>query len=300
MDKINLPSKDLVLNSLSNKGMNIDMENLKMMDVLKCELGMRKNLDEKLKFLIDEKLENNNNLKEKEKFFKNLPDYFNNLETNSLKAQSFLNLNITDKNENISLSERLPHPLFVLYNCFECIDKKKIEYEVKILGKPEKIDEFYENYNLENIKFDEEKSDDNNDNKEEGEHSDDGEINEEEIKTNEKCLYKLKMIKRKNEKIKIRKNSSIENISKIKKFPLYVQLLIARIKNEKSNIGITKDLPIFINFYYLPIFNIVSTELIINSKNSIFNTNSLLSNIFMAPSNLLSNTKKEINMAIGN
>jgi len=69
---------------------------------------------------------------------------------------------------------------------------------------------------------------------------------------------------------------------------------LLKIKNQNCNL----QHPLSLNFYYLPMFNIVTAE--VASKNNLYyNTSSILSNIFMPPSNLLTNLKKEINSAIG-
>lgn len=99
-------------------------------------------------------------------------------------------------------------------------------------------------------------------------------------------------------KIKRKKNHTINLksksiFSKITKFPLFIQLDIKRIKDFE---GINSILPFSINFYFLPIFNVVTCE-VVNNKN-LLTTNHYLSNIFLPPANLLSNFKIEIEKSI--
>lgn len=302
MNKINILNTKDAKEFYKLKGIDKNSEELKTGDLLECELEIRKELDEKVNNLYQEKESNQAQLKDKEKFFKELPVYFSNFETNTLKAQNFLNLNITNENENISLSEKLPAALYVLYNSLICIDKKSLNYDIKILGKTNLVDEFYRTYPLENINFNSEISEVMTVNREEGEHSDDGEINENESVNSDKTLpnqkpkYILTRRKKnlnKNNKKKIQDTDISILKNKIKKFPLYVQFTINHINNT-SNL----NLPISINFYYIPVFNIVTTEVI--SKFQTHNTNSLLSNIFMPPRNFISGMKNEINSAIEN
>jgi hypothetical protein len=303
MNKINIPSTNDAVEFYKQKGINKKIEEIKTGDLLECELEIRKELDEKVNNLNQEKESNQAQLQDKEKFLKELPNYFSSFETNTLKAQNFLNLNITQENENISLSEKLPPPLYVIYNSLICTDKKLINYDVNILGKTSLVDEFYRTYPIENINFSSEISEVSTLNREEGEHSDDGEINENESVISDKTLSnqlpKLRLTRRKkisnNNRKKFDDQESTFSIfkNKIKKFPLFVQFTINQLNNINSS-----NLPISINFYYIPVFNVVTTEVV--SKIATLNTNSLLSNIFMPPKNFISGMKKEIDSAIEN
>ena len=326
LNKINIPNNKVVIDYFRDKGVNYSEEELKMGDKLEYELELRKKLDEKVKLLLNEKENNNSVLKEKEKFFKELPNYFTNFESNTLKAQNFLNLKITENNENTFLSEKLPSPLYVIYNSLLCLDNKNIKYEIKISGKSELVEEYNQNYPIQNINFNPEVADDISINKEEGEHSDDGEINDEMSVTSDKnndlnnthqqqsqahVLHKLKLRRKNKFKNNKKWNWNSQNIEdqflnnqkKINKFPLYVEFNINKISSDLNldsniNLEINEEnfQPISIKFYYIPIFNIVTSE--VNSKNKLLNTNSLLSNIFMPPTNLLSNLRNKIDSAI--
>jgi len=348
LDKIKFSEKEIVLEYYRSKGMNISDANLDTLDCLKYELEMRKTLDETQKNLAQEKNLNEDKLKQKEKFFRYLPLCMKDLEISTLKAQNYLNLNITSYNSNSVLSEKLPQPLFVLYNSISCINKSRLEYELEILGREEEVSEFYEKYpidniNLNNIKENSDKKAVTNtkinphgiDNKEEGEHTDSGEINESEIdlhdvidtqentkeeKSKNKFLRKKRNVT--NDKNKIdssqdkiffetlsKSNDEIDiiNLQKIKKFPLYLHFEIKKLNPSQdifdeslfSNVN-RSILPLCLNFYFLPIFNIVTVEVISNNKNSYFNlnTNQIMSNLFSPPANLLSSLKSEINKAV--
>jgi hypothetical protein len=324
MDKVAFPDKEKVIDYFNANGANLTDSNLETMNFLKYELEMRKSLDEKVKSLKKNKEDNNSKLKEKENFIRELPIYLNNLEVSTLKAQSYLNLGITEKNKNLILAEKLPQALYVLYNSLTCIDKSFISYDVKILGKEDHINDFYLKYPMENINFDSNHDSslnpiyDNNDNKEEGEHSDAGEIIEiDDYESVDKNLVETKLTKkkRKNRKIVKRWNEvflntdstsdslNLINFSKIKKFPLFIQFELKKIT--KSNLNESElisnantNFPLLINFFYLPLLNIITVDIKFSNKTISLDTNHLLSNIFSPPVNFLTTFRSEINKVI--
>ncbi len=348
LDKIKFSEKERVLEYYRSKGVDRSDANLETMDCLKYELEMRKTLDDTLKNLVKEKDLNEDKLKQKEIFFRELPSYMKDLEISTLKAQNYLNLNISSHNSNSILSEKLPQPLFVLYNSINCIDKSKLVYELEILGREEEVSEFYERYPIDNINLNNihensdkkavtnaKKRSHGADNKEEGEHTDSGEINESEIDLNDVKDTKENNKKEKSKEIFLRRKRNITkdknkidisqdkiffqtlsesndeidviNLPKIKKFPLYLHLEIKKLNPSPhladeslfSNVN-RSILPLCLNFYFIPIFNIVTVEVTSNNKNSSFyvNTNHIMSNLFSPPANLLSTLKSEINKAV--
>ena len=94
----------------------------------------------------------------------------------------------------------------------------------------------------------------------------------------------------------------IINLPKIKKFPLSLNLEIKNFTHNSNSDDLVYSniLPLSINFYYLPIFNIVTTEVVPNNTDSTYNitTDMILSNLFVPPANLLSSFKTEIKKVI--
>jgi hypothetical protein len=282
INKIRLPDNDEVQQYLKTKG--ISKEQIKRKDKLECELEMRKELNQTVEELKIKKNLRESSLKEKEKFMEELPNYFSKFDESTLKAQKFLHLEITQKNQNYNLSEKLPSPLYVIFNSLQCASKSH-GAQLNIVGKIELVSEFYDNYRQEKILL--ERDQKSNNNKEEGEHSDDGEIQEVNLTNEKPGLMRLKM-RRKNKKVNLIKLNS-ENTNekflkkikkkKIQKFPLSLELKVLEKLNDSNYISIY--------FYYLPILDLVTVD--VKSNYNYFTTDSLLSNIFMSP-NILTNS----------
>lgn len=325
MNKIELPSKSEVLEYFSEKSMKKNEEEFKLMDYLECELGTRKKLNENVNSLLKEKEENIAKQKDFEKFFSDLPKYFENLDNSTLKAQKYLNLNFKQKNHNLNLSGNLPTPLFIIYNTLQCFVDESIETEINIKGQEERVEEFYSKYsNFFNYGFTNKNSsleievneEIENKQKEEGEHSE-GEIEDEEIleKKNSKKKKKPKkgllsesfnFAKRnKNECNLTEEQVEFKKIviklctkeEKLNKFPLFVEFIIRGQKNEKIELDEEINVyPIILKFFFIPILNLVSVDVsslksngIEETKNNIknLNTNQILYNIFHPPSSLI-------------
>lgn len=244
-------------------------------------------------------------LREKENFLKELPNNLSNLEFSTIKAQELLNLRLTEMNKFSTNSDYLPPPLYVLYNSLNCIshtNSENFNFEVKILGKEEKIDEFYDKYTKENVNFTQKfltNATNTYSGKEEGEQTESGD--EAKVQANYENERKLKK-----KKYKLIMNNYKNNLSnldegsfeKISKFPLFVQFNINyNSKNNNSSFNFFSNdveyqepLPLTINFYFLPVLNLITTELI-SAK---YNTSQFLSNIFMPSINLLNITKTDI------
>jgi hypothetical protein len=237
-------------------------------------------------------------LKEKEKFLNELPNYLNALENSTLKTQEILDLKITETINSNRLLDKLPMPLFTLYYSFMCLNNyENFEFDLKILGKEEKIEEFYQEVDYESMNFSQRFL--NNLDKDKGKEEGEAESGEEDVVT-----YK-NLKKKKKRRMLIGTESSkpegLEN-KKISKFPLYVQFSIKCLKGNINSdyfneIDVSDSLPISINFYFLPIFNIVTTELI--TKASEYPISSILSNIFRSPINILNKNRIELERAIG-
>ncbi len=248
MDKIELPNieevKEIIMKDDINK-----------IDILNYELQVRKELNETVKKINEEKEDNLLKLKEKEKFSKELPNYLTSLENATLKAQKYLNLNITEYNTYLSLASKLPPPLYVIYNSLLCLSNE-FSSSLKILGKTQLVEEFYNTYQLDNINFDDlDLSEDNF--KEEGEHSDE-EVGE--------AINKRK------------RTRSTKNFTKITKFPLYVQFSINKVDTINP-----ENLPIIINFYFVPLFNAVTVEAFNKSFKSVHLLSNMFKNISIVP-----------------
>jgi len=173
-------------------------------------------------------------------------------------------------------------------------------FEIKILGKEEKIDEFYEKYSKEKVNFTQKflsNASNNIANKEEGEHESGDEAKNQINYDNERKLKKKKY------KIKLNNNKNCANnvnnieegtLDKISKFPLFVQFNISynnKINNLNFNfsddVEYIEPLPLTINFYFIPVLNLITTELISQK----YNTSQFLSNIFLPSLNLVNITK---------
>lgn len=304
MDKIDFPSDEVVEKHLRAHGN--ESEKVKKMDVLNYELNQRKELNEQVKNLTKTKNDNFLVLKEREKFYKELPGYLANLENSTLKAQSFLNLKVTENNNNISKAEKLPPALYVLYNSLLCVNTEEVQYDVKIMGREDQVEDFYKVYSLENIPYNSKGEinndsispvnlEENHDNREEGEHSDnDGE------EKNEKLGFQSKKLKRRRKKPvsqqpkNLRHNKAMPNVAaKVGKFPLSIQFNIQSFYHEL----VDDILPITINFFFVPIFNIITAE--VSTNNLHFTTEHFLSNLFVQPANLSFKVKQEVNSALG-
>ncbi len=208
MNRIQMPNSNEVLEFYNQNSININEDEIKLMDYLKCELEIRKKLDQKVNLLSMEKEENITKLKDFEKFYSDLPKYLENLESSTLKSQNYLNLNLQEKNKNLHLSGKLPPPLFILFNLLSCFNNDNMEYGIKIKGQEEKVDEFYSKYlnyfdyfvsknnNKQNLENEENFDENENKLKEEGEHSE-GEIEDEEILTEKKNVKKKNKKKKK-------------------------------------------------------------------------------------------------------
>jgi len=349
MNKIQMPTKYEVSEYYKEKSITKSDEEIKLMDYLECELEMRKKLNEKVNSSLKAKDEDITKLKDFEKFYSDLPKYLENLENSTLKSQNYLNLNFNEKNKNLNLSGNLPPPLFIIYNLLQCFNDSSVECEVNIKGLDEKVDEFYAKYssffdcylnrNLysENINEENDDVDNNNKQREEGEHSD-GEIEDEEI-LEKKNANKKKKKKRKNyfnESINYSKGNNSQFIvseeeaefkklvyklanknEKLSKFPLFVEFCIKKNKAERIENDQIKLYPISFNFYFIPVVNLISVEivnaqiiannnkinnLIINEENNIsmnLTTNQIFCNIFNPPSSLLTSIKEKIESILG-
>ena len=242
-------------------------------------------------------------MKEKEKFLRELPNYLNCLETSSLKSQEIFDLKITESINCNSLLDKLPSPLFTLYYSLMCLSQyDNFDFDLKILGKEDKIEEFYEQISFETMNFSQKfiMNLNSDKTKEEGE----AESGDEEGHISHISNKNLK--KKRKRRILIgtesSKNDDIEN-KKINKFPLYIQFTIKSLKGNMNTgyfneIDIIDPLPITINYYFIPIYNIVTCEMI--SKNIDFTTSTLLSNIFSSPINILNSSRDEIEKVISN
>jgi hypothetical protein len=257
-------------------------------------------LNEKVNEIQVEKEKNLCKLKEKEKFLKELPTFLNTLETSSLKSQEILDLKITDNVNSNRLLDKLPMPLFTLYYSLVCLNNyDNFDFDLKILGKEDKIDDFYRVINFETMNFSQKFINNLNcdKSKEEGE----AESADEEGHISNKNLRKKKK-KRVLIGMDSLKSEIMEN-QKISKFPLYIQLSINSLKGNLNTgyfneVDISDPLPITINYYFIPIFNVITCELL--SKNNEFTTPSLLSNMFLPPINILNVYRDEIELTISN
>jgi hypothetical protein len=246
-------------------------------DYLNYELETRKQLHEKVKELDKEKDESLINYKDTESFFQELPRYLNSLETSTLKAQKYLNVKITESKQLLNLSAKLPPPLYVLYNSLKCANNIDLNYDIQILGDESKVDDFYNNYKIDNVDFNQE-TETINEAKEEGEHSDHEETSNIEGKAVRKRTKKIDKA----------------SLNKITKFPLHVQLNIS-----SNNLGKNLDtIPIQINLFYIPVFNVVTVEAV-HSK-GLYNTSNILSHIFTKLINFKPNENLRIEQAISN
>ena len=250
-----------------------------------------------------EREKNLNKLKEKEKFLRELPNYLNTLETSSLKSQEILDLKITEGINSNRLIDKLPLPLFTLYYSLLCLSQyDNFDFDLKILGKEEKIEEFYEKICFESMNFSRkfifnlniDKS------KEEGE----AESGDEEGHISHLSNKNLK--KKRKKRIIIgtesSKNDDLDN-QKISKFPLFIQFQIKSLKGNLNigyfnEIDMSDPLPIILNYYFIPVYNIVTCEMI--SKSVEFTTSTILSNIFSSPINILNSYRDEIDKVISN
>jgi hypothetical protein len=71
--------------------------------------------------------------------------------------------------------------------------------------------------------------------------------------------------------------------------------------NNNHNKTVNDNLPIKILFYFLPVFNIVTVELLNtnkNNNNNVFNTDYLLSNLFFEQASLNFDLKSNINKSL--
>lgn len=348
MNKIQVPTKEEVIEYFNEKLIN-KKEEFKSMDFLECELDIRKKLNDKVNNLVKEKDENIIKLKEFEKFYGELPNYLNNLENSTLKSQNYLNLNFSNANKNLNLSGKLPSPLFVLYNLVQCFNNEFTECEVNIKGEENKVDEFYnkyskffDNYTQRGANVDiEENEDFENKNKEEGEHSE-GEIEEDDLvekKKSKKKKRKRRTFYHNNLSLNGYNNylnssatinsASLEDLNfkdfifkiatkdeKFEKFPLYIELIIKKSNfddndfNEEGNFY-----PLIFNFFFIPVVNLISVQLLSENKaaNNItninlnssslafsFKTNQILSNIFIPPTSILSVLKEKLETILCN
>jgi hypothetical protein len=147
MDKIPKPKKEEILEFFEKKSQPKEEKDLKIMDSLQCELEIRKNLNEKCSNLLKNKEENILKLKEFEKFYSYLPNYLTNIENSTLKAQNFFNLNsIINKKKDLNLLSKLPNPLYVLFSLLQCFNNDFAKCDVKICGKEENVNSFYNEY----------------------------------------------------------------------------------------------------------------------------------------------------------
>lgn len=346
MNKIQMPTKSEVLEVYKEKSISKNDEEIKLMDYLECELELRKKLNEKVNESLKSKEENITKLKDFEKFYSDLPKYLESLENSTLKGQNYLNLNFNEKNKNLNLSGKLPPPLFIIYNLLQCFNDESIDAEVKIKGKEEKVDDFYNKYSIffdsflnRNLNSDnvnnEEIEDGENYNvaklKEEGEHSE-GEIEDEETLEKKNNANKKKKKKKKNyfnesfnkgklnnsqfiiseEEAEFKKilNKLANKDEKLSKFPLYVEFIIKKNKAEKNVNDEIKLFPMSFNFYFIPVVNLISIDIVYpqananNKANNVIaednnlhmnlSTNQILYNIFNPPPSLLSSTKNKI------
>lgn len=322
MNKINLPNKNEVIKHFEENSKKKNEEDLKLMDYLECELETRKSLNETVNSLVKEKEMNISKLKDFEKFYSELPNYFNTLENSTLKTQNYLNLNFTNNNRNLNLSGKLPPPLFILYNLLQCFNNEFNECEVNIKGKEEKIDDFYKKYlkyfdylNVKNQNIENEENEEfENVIREEGEHSE-GEIEDEEIL--EKKISKKKKKKRKNfsnnnfSSTNNNLNNNILNFEntteifnkiaskeeKLIKFPLFVELTIRKPKIEDLEQGneFNNCYPVVFNFYFIPVLNIITVDLTCKNNsssntNTNLNSNSNVANNIIGTSNNFTST----------
>jgi hypothetical protein len=241
MDRIELPND----NEVREKFMKDDITKI---DLLNYELITRKELNETVRKINEEKEDNLVRLKEKERFSKELPSFLTSLENSTLKAQKYLNLNITEYNAYLTLAAKLPPPLYVIYNSLMLLNNSNIVCKLKILGKNEQVEEFYNRYQIDTINFDNLDLPEEN-SKEEGEHSDE----EIEIQRNK------------------RRTKNNANATKVTKFPLFIQFTVSKADMLESD-----SLPLVINFYFIPLFNAVTVEV----QNKALKSAQLLSNIF--------------------
>ena len=222
-------------------------------DKLNEELLHRKRLHDKYNDLSLQKETNLNVFSEKQNYIKSLPSYLNKINTNSIQAQNLLNAGFINKYENEKLSKNLPQPLYVLY--YSLLSNQ--DRDVSIIGNEAELEAFYNEYpNEKNFAIS--KIGDAN-SKEEGEQSDEGEIT---VKNN----YTTNNT-----------NNTLQLNSHINKFPLHLQFNLNDI--------------IKILFYYIPLLNIVTSE--VECKDSMkISTNELMSNIFEYKPNYIITNKK--------
>lgn len=255
-------------------------EDIKMVTVEKLnnELLNRKRLFDKCNEITSQKEKNLTIFSEKENYIKSLPNYLNSINTNSSQAQSLLNANLYQKLQKEKLTPHLPQPLYVLFYSFLSTTYEKDdspENKVKLIGNENEIENFYNEYPNEK-QFKLNTNNDKENNKEEGEQSDEGEIT---VKNNYNTNDTLNGCN---------VSGSIQNI---KKFPLYIEYSV----NDK----------IKILFKYIAILGIITVEAISTDKSSKFTTNELLSNIFdykpnYIISNKINNEIEDINHLIAN
>lgn len=258
-------------------------EDIKQVTVEKLnnELLNRKRLFDKCNEITSQKEKNLTIFSEKENYIKSLPNYLNSINTNSSQAQSLLNANLYQKMHNEKLSSLLPQPLYVLFYSFLSTTYEKDnspENKIKLIGNENEIENFYNEYPNEkqfklNINSDKE-----NNNKEEGEQSDEGEIT---VKNNYNTNDTLNTCNI---------SGSLQNLN-IKKFPLHIEYSI------NDNIKII--------FKYIAILGIITVEAISNDNSNRLNTNELLSNIFEYKPNYficnkINNEIEDINHLISN
>jgi hypothetical protein len=271
MDIIHFPSETEV-----RAYFNIpDGQELTKTDYLNYELESRKKLNEKVGALNKEKDENLSTYRDTQMFFKELPNYLGALENSSLRSQKYLNVKITETEKLLNLSTKLPPPLYVLYNSLNCTSLSEFEYTINILGNEAQVNEFYSKYRIDNIDLDKELVP-VDDAREEGEHSD----------------HEFEPEKKESKKRNKKKEKS-NSLGRITKFPLYVQLSITGCNDGDRNLD---TLPVSINFYYIPVFNVITCEAV-HSK-GIYNTSHFLSNIFTKLVNFDPNENQAIEHAI--
>ena len=223
---------------------------------LNNELLQRKRLFDKYNQFNNEKEINLISYREQENYIKSIPQYLSNIETNTLKAQKLLNINITEKILDCNISQKLPQTLFVLFNMFKNYSGNE-NIKINIKGNENEIFNYYREFPNEN-KF----ILNINESKEDGEQSDDGDNIQNNLNDNNNNINIL--------------NNDKKDIINIFSFPLFLELEI--------------NYSIKIIFKYYPIIKIVTVEL--KSNSNIFNTENILSNLFDYKENYIISNKK--------